>query len=326
MCAACRTDCQSVQNTGRISNPSYGGEFTIGTRRQSLPRAGHTLFEILLALGLSLVLLVAVYSALDIHWKFSAAGRERMERSQVARALLEKLHGDIRDVVFRDEEISAREKFELSKPQQAGEGSSIRVTRPGDDFVSRNVGLIGSSERLLLQVSRSSSTRISTTAVPDSPATSVFEPSVKDQRFVYWQFVENGTQTISTTTLAGQRNASTASRLSSNSTSGLARFETNLAAAIAADLTGTQSESFDNSNIIAHEVRGIRFRYFDGIAWHDAWDSVVIQRLPRAVEVTIRFRPADVSATRLGGSALTDDYRQVILMPLSEPILNGGES
>jgi hypothetical protein len=289
-----RTDLQSVPNNGRITNPSYTREFAIVSRTPLCPRAGHTLFEILLALGLSLVLLVAVYSALDIHWKFSAAGREQMERSQVARALLEKLHMDIRDVVFRD-----------------------------DADVSNNVGLIGNAERLLVQVSRPTGTRASSVAAPSSTALSTTVSNVKDQRFVFWQFVDNRVETFVPTTRAGQGDVS---RPSSNAIGGLARFEADLSAAISIDGNIGERGSFDSANIIAAEVRGIRFRYFDGLAWLDAWDSVVMQRLPRAVEVTLHFRAPEFAGNELNNSQAVDDYRQVILVPLSEPIPVGGES
>lgn len=64
-------------------------------------RAAHTLIEILLALGLSLVILTAVYAALDQHWRYAAAGQQQTERMQVARALFERLSLDVRSAVFR---------------------------------------------------------------------------------------------------------------------------------------------------------------------------------------------------------------------------------
>ena len=65
------------------------------------PRAGHTLIEILLALGLSLVILSAAYAALDQHWRYAEAGQRQTERMQVTRALFERMSLDLRSVVFR---------------------------------------------------------------------------------------------------------------------------------------------------------------------------------------------------------------------------------
>jgi hypothetical protein len=38
------------------------------------------------------------------------------------------------------------------------------------------------------------------------------------------------------------------------------------------------------------EVAGIKFRYFDGTFWRDAWDSRLDDRLPLAVEIFLQFR------------------------------------
>jgi type II secretory pathway pseudopilin PulG len=38
------------------------------------------------------------------------------------------------------------------------------------------------------------------------------------------------------------------------------------------------------------EVAGIKFRYFDGTFWRDAWDSRLEDRLPLAVEIFLQFR------------------------------------
>ena len=71
------------------------------------PRRGFTLLEVVLALGLSSLLMAAIYSALQMHWSYSLTGQVEMERSQVARALFRRIEIDIRSVIFRSASLSS---------------------------------------------------------------------------------------------------------------------------------------------------------------------------------------------------------------------------
>ncbi len=109
------------------------------------PRAGHTLIEILLALGLSLVILAAVYAALDQHWRYADAGQRQTERMQVTRALFERLSLDVRSVVFRraaDPDLAMR----------TSEVTRINVVQPDELYVGRSFGIVGDGEKLILQI------------------------------------------------------------------------------------------------------------------------------------------------------------------------------
>jgi type II secretory pathway component PulJ len=95
------------------------------------------LIELLLALGLSLIILVAVYGALDQHWRYASAGQRQTERIQVIRALFERMSLDVRSVVFRP--FATRD-----------DATALRdATRTGG-----SVGIIGDSETLVVQINR----------------------------------------------------------------------------------------------------------------------------------------------------------------------------
>ncbi|MGE5192523.1 MAG: prepilin-type N-terminal cleavage/methylation domain-containing protein [Deltaproteobacteria bacterium] len=64
-------------------------------------RHGFTLLEVLVALSLSLLLIAAVYSGLNLYWRYSAAGQADVEQSQLARALLRRIELDVRSVMYR---------------------------------------------------------------------------------------------------------------------------------------------------------------------------------------------------------------------------------
>lgn len=109
-------------------------------------RSAHTLFEVLLALGLSLLLLSAVYAALDMHWRYSIAGQRQTEQLQIARALFEMLSGDVRNVVFRpplDQRAPLTENV-----------TRIEVMQESDRYAGRSIGVVGDAERLWLHVNQ----------------------------------------------------------------------------------------------------------------------------------------------------------------------------
>ena len=78
-------------------------------------RSGFTLIEVLVALGLSLVLVSAIYSAISLHWRYETAGRERIERAQISLAVLRLMTEDIGSVVFAVP--STTEEDDQQRPQ-----------------------------------------------------------------------------------------------------------------------------------------------------------------------------------------------------------------
>ncbi len=54
---------------------------------------------------------------------------------------------------------------------------------------------------------------------------------------------------------------------------------------------GRMEQLNQQGELIAPEVVGLQFRYFDGSQWLEFWDSQQIQGLPLAVEVTVAIQP-----------------------------------
>ena len=67
--------------------------------KRSAP-SGFTLLEIMISMALTTVLLGSIYGALDLYWRSQDTGREEMQRSQLARAILKQIAQDLRSVVF----------------------------------------------------------------------------------------------------------------------------------------------------------------------------------------------------------------------------------
>ena len=82
--------------------------------------------------------------------------------------------------------------------------------------------------------------------------------------------------------------------------------------------------------VLAHEIAAIQFRYFDGLSWHESWDSSNEARLPNAIEVTLGFRNPNSTPTPLGqpNEAMRSSqiYRYVIALPIAEPAISASSS
>ena len=79
----------------------------------------------------------------------------------------------------------------------------------------------------------------------------------------------------------------------------------------------------DESSILAKEIVSLSFQYYDGYAWTAEWDSTTIERLPRAIEVTIGFLKPEhrkPGALNLPGSETVIPIKHVIIVPSSTPV------
>ena len=68
------------------------------------PRSGYTLLELMIAVGLSAILMASLYKAMDIYLSLQLDSHEEISRQQVARAVLRQLTRDIQSVVFTKQE------------------------------------------------------------------------------------------------------------------------------------------------------------------------------------------------------------------------------
>jgi hypothetical protein len=104
---------------------------------------------------------------------------------------------------------------------------------------------------------------------------------------------------------------------------GLARLEGNRLAIQIADEQSNLESLAEQVKLLAPEVTGLQFRYFDGVDWLDAWDSGVSQRLPQAVEIMLKVRRTGgssvKSATRRNEEPPGDVYHLTVAIPSAEP-------
>lgn len=238
-----------------------------------MSRTGHTLIEILLALGLSLVILTAVYAALDQHWRYAEAGQSQTERMQVTRALFERISLDLRSVVFRPGAGFDQATNSID--------TRIDVVQSDEAYVGRSIGIVGDGKTLVVQSST---------------------PSVESAA---------GSQTVRWEVRALERQTAASQ---AGGTNGLARIARDKASIVSSD----DAQTVAARELIAAEVETIRFRYFAGGSWLDRWDSVVRQKLPQAVEITIGFRKLNSADQRANEPDASGEYRLIVSIPASE--------
>lgn len=303
---------------------------------QPTPRSGFNLLEILLAAALTAVLMAAVTAALNTYYRSTVSSRVELERSRVLRAIQRQIASDLRNVTFTLQEAAAATSTVESVTSTAtgttggtgssgtsgsgtggstGSGSatedstttdtastttSMSIIGADDQLAAGSVGVVGDMTTLKLHVSLP---RV------DVPTETSFDEAYaattsSDLRQVSWYWLAGG----GTDQLTGEP-----------SPAGLARYE---ADRLEASFAETSGKALAMPQVIAPEIASISFRYFDGLTWLESWDSPAMQALPRAVEVTVQFVPAENRLGSMFNTGVAPASNQaifVIAVPLADP-------
>ncbi len=252
-------------------------------------RPGFTLLEMLLATAITVLLMSALYVAMDTQLRLADAGRERVEQGTAARNILQRMSQDIAGCLTP---ITATKAGAVASAT-SGASTTDDTAASFGSVTPFNSGVEGDSAVLTIYVSR----------VP--PKASAFSGSegqptgVSDlKRVSYWLAVDGG--------LARQE----FDRVTSDDDS----------SQLPPDLPDEQRY------VVAPEVVDLSFRYFDGSSWTDIWygstlgaDDATPIGPPRAVEITMTLRlpPGDNNEER------TKTYRHVVTIGAAnaQPIL-----
>ena len=115
-----------------------------------------------------------------------------------------------------------------------------------------------------------------------------------------------------------------ASQTMSAQPSGLARLEGDRLQQELARQNGDTQTQMAGLQMLAPEVTGLTFAYFDGYQWRSDWDSQALGGLPMAVEVLLEittpprvFRPGNPASSR---QPTTQSFRLVVSLPLAKAI------
>jgi prepilin-type N-terminal cleavage/methylation domain-containing protein len=115
-------------------------------RRQR--RDGFTLLEMLLASGIAVLLMAALYVSMEVNLKYAAAGREVVDQAELARALLSRITADI---------TGALSPISATKSTSATGATTVTddtTTTSLTTVTPLNMGVVGDATLLTLYVSR----------------------------------------------------------------------------------------------------------------------------------------------------------------------------
>jgi prepilin-type N-terminal cleavage/methylation domain-containing protein len=272
----------------------------IANRKSQIGNAhsGFTLLEVLIAMAVSLLLLGAVYAALDLHWKYSTKGRDEVARSQVVRAVFQRMQLDIRSVVFPPPAASdAAQTAGAGATSGAGAtgsgtvslggvtvdtanqsiSASIDSTSTSESFAQTTVGVIGDATTLMLHVSRPNR-NLNYSSVLDGQN---MQSRTSDLVSVAYFEASSGGEGLQG--LVGSRLGGGAS----GTNHGLARLEGDRLVMNLADSQGNLEALAAQTELLATEVTALEFLYFDGAEWLTEWDSSAMGALPRAIQINL---------------------------------------
>jgi prepilin-type N-terminal cleavage/methylation domain-containing protein len=228
-------------------------------------RRGFTLLELLLASAIAVLLMAALYVAVDVQLRHAQAGRDVIGQSTLARSLLTRVSADIAESVapplptntsYSSSAASAGATAggSTSAAASAAAGGGTAAASPATGAavtsganitgsVQFNLGVQGDNSRLILSISRVPR-ELNFNLDPGNPDGM---PLVSDlRRVTYW--------------LAGGN-------------AGLARQELKMVTSDDATSAVPPDVPDELSYVIAEEVRSLTFSYWDGTSWQDSWDG-----------------------------------------------------
>ncbi len=282
------------------------------------PRRGFTLLEVTLALSVAVLLLAALYVAVDVQLKHARAGRAIVEQATLARSLLARVDADVAAAatLIDPERFRAPSSPSGGPSGQAGSTPSGSTASPsasggtgsgssgssgtassGTSGTSGGTGSGGSvatdAVTLPLSVQGDGSTlhlfitRLPREAIPADP--SVAPQVVSDLRRVSW-WMGGG---------------------------GLARQEVAVATSQDALQNLPPGIPDEDAHVLAPEVKSVQFQFYDGSSWQDSWDcttagadGVTPIGPPQAVAVTLEIAVPQEGAK--ADDAPTKRYRHVV--------------
>jgi len=288
---------------------------------------GFTLIEVLVAVSMALLLMTAVYSAIDMHWRYETAGELELQRGQVARAVYARLSIDIRSVQFSppDPEDAGLEDEEGADEEALDDVDTEELLQ------TQSLGVIGTSTRLTLHVNKPVPPRMFSFTGSGEEELVLLE---SEQRSVTWFLADLGggeLEGLSASRFVDDQAIAAAGMLSNNSVLdgplGLARSEVDRLAGTIDAPAENESALAEVAEFLAPEINALNFRYFDGVDWQDEWDSQLQGSIPLAIEIIIGFVPPvpDDPLQAAAPDAIPTTYRFVVALSVAEAVVSGDD-
>jgi prepilin-type N-terminal cleavage/methylation domain-containing protein len=219
-------------------------------------RRAFTLLEIVLALSIGVLLMTAVYFALDIYLQATKAGRTQIDQSSVARAVIKRISSDVT--------VNLATLPPLSPPSgnKGGGGgggaamSTASTTTPAANASTNNtpflfnLGVQGDQNTLTLYVSKVSKSNVMMSTDGTPPPND--QPLDSDLRRITYWLVTDGNKL------------------------GLARQEVRMVTSLDEINNLPPNVSDAGTMVFAEGVVSATFEYFDGTTWQPSWDGTTV--------------------------------------------------
>jgi type II secretory pathway pseudopilin PulG len=318
---------------------------------------GFTLLEVILALGLSMVVIAAIGAAITMYLRLFDSGRTNIEEAQLARVLLRRMADDIRGAVaYNTIDVSKLSASQSAATTTTAASSNSNSTAGGDSqntsstpstasTASSASAASASTESVSNSIVVDSGTDLSSTgplAIPGLYGNStqlLIDVSRLPRLDQYMQSQDQSTLSPSTASSTGDRSSALrnivynifgdTSYLTGGSAGtgmqmscGLIRRDRDRASALMSVQNGEELDQDDAAQVIAPEVESIGFSYFDGSDWYSYWDSSENGGLPLAVQITLRIS----RAAKNGQAQLPGVYSLVVNIPAARKTNSSSDS
>ncbi len=317
------------------------------TRFACLDRRAFTLLEVVLTLAMSVVLMVLVGAAIQFYARDMNVRDMDIRQTQLAAAVMQMIEDDLRATLHSVPMDTAplEELFAASTGGQGGGGQTEDLSAAGIESdetavpiedstevdlqsgvaVLQTPGLIGNQYQIQLDLSRLPRLEEYVAMLDETTADIDDVPSdIKTVAyFVQGAGVIGGVQDQLNTLDPDP---------SLTSQGGLVRRSLDRAVTVQAASTGSLSLLNQTGELLAPEIVGIEFSYWDGVTWQLQWSSDEFGELPLAVQVRLSMRDerlfaeesalltsSTVSATMAAPSEVRT-FNHIVRLPLAKPI------
>lgn len=286
-------------------------------RRSRASRPAYTLMELLLALGLSVMVVTAIVMAIQIYLVALTRQQAIVEQKQVARSILTMIENDLRaGIQYKATDYSGLENLletqmlMLSGGAPDEEEEEEQDSLIMEDEVAFRPTLLGSQNVVMIDISR-------------LPRLDQYNPLIASEE----ADVQSPSDVKSVAYFVSLSEGGVEPKIQFAETlapGGLYRREIDRAVAEFMGDTSLLSSPDNYTKLIANEVAQITFRYFDGEDWQTEWDSAENGGFPMAIEVNLAIdseRSAsgsqDYSFSGVDGESI-QVYRTVVDLPVAE--------
>jgi type II secretory pathway pseudopilin PulG len=296
-------------------------------------RRAFTLLEVILTLAMSVALMLLIGGAMQFYGRTMNVRDMDVRQIHLASAVMQMIEDDLRATLYTRPVDTAGLEAMLAVSGDAEVGTDEDLSAAGidsdtpddstddlpiDATILKQPGLIGTQYQIQIDVSRLPRLEEYTAMIDGT--TTVLKDIPSDIKTVSYYVQGVGT-------LGGVRDPldSLDTSGSFSAADGLVRRSLDRAATVEAALTGGLSRLNQTGDLIAPEVLGVEFAYWDGITWLQDWSSDEYDELPLAIQVQLTMDDPIAAAASANQGIIESGsssriFKHVVRLPLARPI------